>query len=77
MTSKPAQTDSLVDDLVEGLTEIIATLAVLVWRLLLVAAGNPIPLTGAAGVWATLRGRGLCRLRRRSPRLAGHPATFF
>jgi S-DNA-T family DNA segregation ATPase FtsK/SpoIIIE len=58
MTSKPAQTDSIVDDLIEGLTEIIATLALLVWRLLFVVAGNPILMIGAAGVWATLHWHG-------------------
>jgi len=58
MTSKPAQTDSLVDDLVEGLLEIIATVALLAWRLLAAAAGNPIPLLCAAGVWAAFHWHG-------------------
>ena len=58
MTSKPAQTDSLVDDLIEGLLEIIATVALLAWRLLAAAAGNPIPLLCAAGVWAAFHWHG-------------------
>jgi len=58
VTTKPAQTDSTLDGLVEVLSEIVVAVALVAWRLVVAAAGNPIPMLGVAAVWAALHWQG-------------------
>jgi len=58
MTTKPAQTDSLADTMVEGIAELLLFTVQLGWWLVCAGVCNPVLTAGGVAVWAVLHWHG-------------------